>query len=275
MLLRKTIYLINKDNKNAWMKLLSKRPEIVNVLSSLPDGTDSRQFRVIRKAFRAGWSVEQMKSFIESYSGLGEKDFENRFIYENLLKKKQEGFYNFSREQRNEIFEGLQNNLTVKQVEIYANVKLAYKQMREIRWALERGIDSDLVKCYAQPEFCVEQMREIFKGFNNGLNMSQVGIYAKSDIESRIMRRVRWLFEYGIDREEVLVCIKDSLKYDQICEICMGFEFGLSKEQVEKYADPKYSAEEMKKIRLELEQEEMLAKAKISDNEELFNLLDV
>lgn len=274
MLLRKTIYLINMDNKKAWMKLLSKRPEIAKFLSELPDGIDSRQLKVIRKGFTSGWSVKEMKMFVEKYGERAEKEFEICFFYENLIKKC-EWPSTFSRKQYDVILAGFENNLSDKQVEIYAKPEFASFQMQEILWALERGIDSDIVKKYADKKFEALDMREIFKGFNNGLDMSQVDIYAQPDIPYKIKRKMRCLLEYGISKEDVSLCISDKFNLDQVYEIAMGFEFGLSRAQVEKYADSKYSADEMEKIRLELEKEEMLAKVKLSDNEELFDLLDV
>jgi len=110
----------------------------------------------------------------------------------------------FNYEQLNEIYLGLKNNLSEKQIIIYANSIFSWKQMASLRNALENNICINDVKKYAMPEFSVGQM-EVFKfALQNGIKIDRVIEYINLGFNhEQIMVIIETLIEFG--EEAVLI----------------------------------------------------------------------
>lgn len=79
---------------------------------------------------------------------------------EQYLKRK-ESTRKFDVVQLEELKWGLEDGLTIEQVEVYANEKFDFSQMREIRLGLENDAVKNYIKLYANPDFSNAQMYQI------------------------------------------------------------------------------------------------------------------
>jgi len=80
----------------------------------------------------------------------------------------------FSDYQITEIYEGVESDLTIEQIKVYANPKFKYTQMAVIREGFEEGLTMDQVKIYANPKFNWSEMREIKGALEKGMSIDKV-----------------------------------------------------------------------------------------------------
>ena len=146
----------------------------------------------------------------------------------------------YSWEQMEEIREGLENGLSVEQVNIYADEKYNEYQMRQIRKGLEKGLSIEEVRLYADEKFNSMQMYEIRYGLENRLDVS---IYADEKYNEYQMREIKYGLEQGLD-----ISVYADLKFDfeQMREIREGLEDGLD---VSIYANEKIESYQMSVIK--------------------------
>ncbi len=104
----------------------------------------------------------------------------------------------FDNDQIHEIKTGLENNLSLDRISVYANKNYNWFQMRQIRWGLEKGLDVGL---YAKEKYNWEQMFEIRDGLQHGLTKEQVGIYADPKYSPDQMQQIRERLELSQSNE--------------------------------------------------------------------------
>ena len=78
-----------------------------------------------------------------------------------------------------EIEYGLKNNLTMKQIQLYAKPEFNIEQMREIRNGFKiDGLAFEQVKLYATPEFNSYQMSDFRWGFRKKVSLEYLSLHA-------------------------------------------------------------------------------------------------
>lgn len=98
----------------------------------------------------------------------------------------------YNPEQKQEIYFGIKNGLSLEQIQWYADPRFHYLQMKEIRYGLE---DNYPIAIYANYKFDHLQMREIRLGFKNGLTLEQIKQYTDVNNSAAHMKTTRELYQ--------------------------------------------------------------------------------
>jgi len=104
-----------------------------------------------------------------------------------------------------EIRLGLEHNLTLEQIKIYAIPEFDFGQMKPIRLGLEADFTSEQIKRYARSEFTGQQMIEIYIGYLYGLSEEQICEYANPDFDAEQMNEICWSYIVKLTKEQVQV----------------------------------------------------------------------
>ena len=141
---------------------------------------------------------------------------------------------NFIEEQKNQIYLGFINGLTLEQIKLYANKEFTVAQMGQIRLGLENGLTLEQVKLYANKEFGYLQMNQIRLGLEHGLTIGQVTVYASHLFDPDEMERMRnkvenrkeskelileCLDEFFCEEESGILELVDNCSYNELVEL--------------------------------------------------------
>lgn len=102
-----------------------------------------------------------------------------------------------------EIRLGLENDLTLEQIKIYARPEFDYSQMSSIRNGLQSGFILEQINRYARPEFSGGQMAQIYLGYRLGLTEEQISEYADPNIDVEEMDNIRWKYMAKLTEEQL------------------------------------------------------------------------
>lgn len=150
--------------------------------------------------------------------------------------KEQWGGVEFTRDQMNEINEGLRAGLDVA---AYAQKEFLAIQMHEIRLGMLAGVD---VSCYAKPEYDWFQMEEIREGLKSGVDITK---FASPELPYDKMRQIRRGLEDGID-----LSAYTRLEAGTLRELRKGIRSGVN---LVPYIQQNYQTEQLRQIRIALE----------------------
>ena len=155
----------------------------------------------------------------------------------------------FNSLQTEQIREGIENGLSIEQVQVYANPKFDYEQMREIRRGFEHGLSMEQIQVCTKSEFDEWQMEEIIGGFYQDLSMEQVQFYADSKFSGEKMAEIRMGFKHDLSMEQIQFYADSKFDGATMQQIRMGFEQGLTMKQIETFAENKLNSWNMYLIR--------------------------
>lgn len=102
-----------------------------------------------------------------------------------------------------EIRLGLENDLTLEQIKIYARPEFDYSQMSVIRSGLASDFTQEQISRYARPEFSGRQMAQIFWGYRMGLTEDQISEYADPNLDVEEMDDIRWKYITKLTDEQI------------------------------------------------------------------------
>ncbi len=123
---------------------------------------------------------------------------------------------NFDKKQKEEVYLGFINGLSLEQVKVYANEEFRVTQMGQIRLGLENGLTLEQVKVYADKKFDYLQMNQIRLGLEHGLTIGQVTVYASHLFDSDEMERMRNKIENRMESKElILECLDEFFCEDE------------------------------------------------------------
>ncbi|MEG1497409.1 MAG: hypothetical protein RR385_08550, partial [Clostridiales bacterium] len=174
---------------------------------------------------------------------------------------------------------GLENELLMEEVVVFANPQFTEKQMGELCFSYFIGLNINQVKIFAEPYFSPQQMREGRWGCKNGLTNQQVEFYMNKKYHWYQMRQLRLAFEHEMDNKQIETFSSPLLTADemwhkrwnfidddiavkvldfeaqgfdenQMFVIREGYDCGLEDEQVEFYAKKDFDYSQMIEIRL-------------------------
>lgn len=120
-----------------------------------------------------------------------------------------------------EIRLGLEHDLTLEQIKIYARPEFDFSQMKPIRLGLEAGFTTENINRYARSEFNGQQMMEICSGYVYGLSEEQISRYANPSLDAEQMSNIRWSYIAKLTKEQLqayndLLAKKFFVKQDKI-----------------------------------------------------------
>ena len=114
-------------------------------------------------------------------------------------------------------------------------------QIEQLKLGKKNGVD---IRVYGDPKLSAEQMREIRKGLENGIDAA---VYASPEYPEDVMRALRINAKFGVN---IKYFVNPKLNVDQIFELSTGWLSGV---EISKFADPSIPANDMAKIRIDLE----------------------
>jgi hypothetical protein len=79
-----------------------------------------------------------------------------------------------SEDENLEIFQGFDNGLTAKQIELYADPKFNERQMEQMRLGLEHGISDDKIKLYFSPSINAMEMEIVRIGLEKDFSLERI-----------------------------------------------------------------------------------------------------
>lgn len=157
-------------------------------------------------------------------------------------------------DQRCQVIYGLEDNLSEKQISVYAKSEFNASQMYEIRTGLYK-LSPEQVNMYADPAYTNDQMSMIKRGFSSyNLSMEQVSMYAKREFNPSQMDAIISGFTSDLSIEQVSIFASPEFSSDQMFAIMDGFEDELSLKQVKVIANPKLNDEQMQDIQDKFEE---------------------
>lgn len=218
--------LLVKDNYTVWKELLYTQPKYKD------------QLHMLLKAYPAGSviPVEDL-AFIR-------KGFKEKFTFDEI---KLYTKVSLCKEQKQEIFEGIEMGLAYDEVEFYAKPYFNSKQMQEIRLALNNYQSHD-VEFFARTDFTHEQMHEIRLALeSDDIKISDVKKYAKPEFDSKKLK----LIYHGLKfYSTTIVDMYADNRYsaEQMEIIKKGLDNDLLKEAIAIYANPELNVQQMKAI---------------------------
>ena len=109
-------------------------------------------------------------------------------------------------ERLREIRRGLEHDLTLEQIKIYARPEFDYSQMSCIRFGLEAGFTQEQLGKYARTEFSGNQMAQIAWGYRMCLTEEQISEYADPNLDADEMEDIRWKYMTQLTEEQIQAC---------------------------------------------------------------------
>ena len=212
---------------------------------------------------------------------------------------------NLDRDKLIEIYNGLNDGLSLDEVKIYAKPEYTRPQMEEIRLLLEHNkiaevkLTDELIQFITNPDLsstemelvriCYErdisqneieellntkfdayQLKEIIHGLEHNLSLDEVKIYASLKYYPYQMAQIRLGLEHNLTLDKIKLYAKPEFKYSQMKEIRKGLENGLSLDEVRIYANPEFDDFQMEQIRLGLEHGLSVDEIKAYANPDIF-----
>ena len=194
------------------------------------------QMEQIRLGLENGLPLDEVRTYAKpEYDS--QKMYEKRCALEKINKEIKkynllEDYRNlgFNVEQLKEIEMAIDDNLTVDEINIFANLNYNENQMRVIREGIMLKLD---VSTYTNPDFSEQQMTQILLGLKAGIDVST---YAKLEMNATEMSYVREALESGILSEKALLYAKKRYNYEISLERSMD-NITLTDTRLQKYAD--------------------------------------
>lgn len=294
------VSLMVKDDPEEWKKLLKsndikqfvlslERPVNLSYLHFIREGLEDnltlKQIKVMENLYPSERQIIK-KAFLEkkpeediilvAKSGLYEEDM--KAICSVMDKGKTKGLIKifddcyYARDQREQIIMGIQQDLSINKVKLYAMGNFSANSMGNIRKLLVAGYPVKKVKLLLNENFDTDCIRVLADAIRDDLSYAKLKTMANPDYEFYKMEEIKSCYDLGMSLEQVSkyleleyyqiegimecytgkypkgfekYCINSDFSGDQLGAIKIAYAKGLLDSQIELFAKPKYSAEAM------------------------------
>ena len=221
---------------------------------------DGIQMFEIRKGFEEGLSTKEISVYAKPEFWPDQMDFlKSVFKEKNLTIDQVELFADprYGTALMEKLCSALEDGLTieeVKEAKKFNMLKFDIYQIDMILFGYFEGLTTEQVKVYANPKFDPYQMGKIIEGFKSGLTEEQVKCYAKPEFNTLQMDRICSGLEEGyLSVNQSDIYANTLFNESQTAKVVDGYLNGLTTEQIKFYAKPKFDSEQMYQIRIGFE----------------------
>lgn len=153
----------------------------------------------------------------------------------------------YSSEQCEVILESIEKGLNDFEIDVYLNEKMNPDQMRCCMYGFTYGLSIDDVEKYAKECYSIEVMNQIRYALMNDCERNIVAYLIKGDFDESQMLEIR----KGNDLPDAYLKLYAEPCYTagQMKEIRLGFQHGLSLKHISCYCDARFSEQKMNMIR--------------------------